>query len=82
MGNNSWTWAELSSEQLALVREAEQTLGADYLVVLQEAGEAADGVDEPAVDDIQIASLTESQLECLQGLEQQLGAMILAYQSV
>ena len=61
--------------------EAEQTLGADYLVVLQAAEQPAAGVDEPAAAAIEIAPLTESQIECLQGLEQQLGAMILAYQS-
>ena len=79
MSNANWTWADLTNVQLQQLTEAENTLGTDYLLVYQpgqtQAGPATDffpgGVD--------VATLTPSQVECLQGLENQLHAVIVAY---
>jgi hypothetical protein len=78
MSDTAWVWADLNDQQLRMVTFAEQTLGADYLVAFQPArpGDAsASGIPE-GVDH---AVLTESQLECLRGLEAQLQATIVAY---
>lgn len=76
MNNKGWIWASLTDEQLRLVAEAEQTLGADYLVAYQ-AGERA--ASRMPLSNVQVATLNESQLECLQGLEQKLQAVVIAY---
>ncbi len=76
MSNTGWTWAPLTSEQIKLVTEAEQTLGADYLLVYQ-AGEQA--TSRLTLSHAQVAALSESQLECLQGLEMKLQAVVIAY---
>jgi hypothetical protein len=78
---HSWMWANLTHEQLDLLTEAEQTLGTDVLIAFQ-AG------NQPVVQDsalltggLQVADLNESQLECLQGLEQKLSSVVVAYQT-
>jgi hypothetical protein len=78
MTTNGWTWANLSDDQLQLVAEAEQSLGADYLLVYKP-GEQSTGVTRSAGQSLKAAPLTESQLECLHGLEQQLNAVVVAY---
>jgi hypothetical protein len=77
--SRTWNWADLNSEQLEIVKDAEQSLGADYLLAFQPtaAGEALNKESTP--DGIHVAQLTESQLECLQGLEAQIEATIVAY---
>jgi len=78
MNNTSWSWAELSDPQLEYVTEAEGTLGADYLLVYQPESSQpsqAGGLS----DSLQVASLNPSQLECLQGLEDKLQAVVVAY---
>ena len=75
MPANAWNWAELTDDQMAKVATAEQTLGADYLLVYQPAG-AGGTATAPA---LRPAPLTESQLECLAGLETQLQAVVVAY---
>jgi len=79
MPNMNWAWANLTNPQLQHVAEAENTLGADYLLVYQ----PDRSLTSPAVGSLsgglQIASLTPSQVECLQGLESQLQAVVVAY---
>lgn len=80
MGSMGWTWAELTSEQLGLVTEAERTLGTDYLLVYQAREQAGVSGTRSLLDRMQVAALNESQLECLHGLEKQLQAVVVAYQ--
>lgn len=66
MNDRIWMLANLTDEQLNKVQEAERTLGAEYILVFQPAS-------------MQVAELDESQVECLQGLEQDLGMTTVAY---
>ena len=78
MSEKTWVWADLNAEQLRMVTFAEQTLGADYLVAFQPAdGSAASAASAPP--GVDYAELTDSQLECLQGLEAQLHTTLVAY---
>jgi hypothetical protein len=77
---NGWKWARLDRERLELIREAEQTLGSDILLAYQPDEQASVQVENISQMQIQIASLNESQMECLQGLEAQVGAVVVAYQ--
>lgn len=74
-----WTWATLNEEQLQRVETAEQTLGADILLVYQPNPPAAGAAEATQPQGLQLAPLTESQLECLHGLETQLQAVVVAY---
>jgi hypothetical protein len=60
------------------VAEAESTLGADYLLVYQSGQLMASQFVESS-GGLQVAALNSSQLECLQGLENQLQAVVVAY---
>jgi hypothetical protein len=79
MSAQEWTWANLTSDELALVNEAERTLGATYVLAYRPAPQAPGGSVEPHLQSVRAASLTESQLECLQGLEAQLHTILVAY---
>ena len=68
MNDKIWILAKLTDGQLRLVKEAEQTLGSIQVLVFQPG-------------DLKVAGLNESQIECLQGLEKNLGGLtIVAYQ--
>jgi len=60
-----WTLARLTPEQERLLKEAEALLADGVLLAFTK-------------DQISGSELTPSQLECLQGLEQQLGIVIVA----
>lgn len=78
MTNPTWTWADLSPDQQRLLSEAEQSLGADYLLAFAPGG-AAPADERRPVSGITTAALSESELECLNGLENQLGSVVVAY---
>jgi hypothetical protein len=79
MGAISWTWADLSDDQMKLVAEAEGSLGADYLLAYRPwDGEMPRSI-RFALLELQPAGLDESQLDCLIGLESQVDAVIVAY---
>ena len=80
MSFHGWMWAALSPDQLALIAEAEQTLGADYLLVYVPDDGTTPDDEEPAAPPawMHTARLNESQLECLQGLEAMVSATIVA----
>lgn len=80
MTNSEWTWAELDGEQLGLLQEAEATLGADILLAYQQESHIQPHAPEVAQMGLYVAALDESQLECLQGLEQTVQAVVIAYQ--
>ena len=77
MADNRWTWAKLTDDQLELVAEAEQTLDMDYLLAYQPSQEPPGQTVGP--QELEVAPLTESQLECLQGLETKLQAVVVGY---
>jgi hypothetical protein len=78
MSANGWTWASLNDNQLQLLSEAEQSLGAGYLLAYQPTQHTSRAV-EARVRSLQAAPLSESELESLRGLETQLQAVVVAY---
>ena len=76
MTETAWTWARLDDRAVALVNEAEQTIGADIVLVYAEGGPRADATHLG----LRPAPLDASQLECLQGMEQMIGGVAVAYQ--
>jgi hypothetical protein len=79
MNDRTWQLADLDERQLDLVREAERTLDADYVLVFRPVSDRPPSAVNLA-GDLQPAALDDSQLECLQGLEQRLRAVTVAYQ--
>ena len=77
MAEMTWTWARLDDRSLELVHEAEETLGADVVLVYAEGAPVAPSAARAG---LRPASLDGSQLECLQGLEKSVGAVAVAYQ--
>ncbi len=67
MENNVWLLANLSADQLRALQEAEQQLGPVSILAFQP-------------EQAKVAQLNESQVECLKGLEGQLGLTLIAYQ--
>jgi hypothetical protein len=79
MATQTWKWAALDPEQMALLKEAEDTLGADYLLAF-EPSDASGRMGESERGGLPMAQLNQSQIECLQGLETRLNAVVIAYQ--
>ncbi len=65
MARGIFTLTHLTPEQERLIKEAEDSLGGHVLLAFTDR-------------QVQPADLNESQIECLQGLEQKLGMTILA----
>lgn len=78
--SGAWTWANLSKEQLGMLEQAEQTLGSDILIAYRDTSRVGIGTGWVSRSGLQVASLNDSQLECLQGLEMQVQAVVIAYQ--
>ena len=77
MAQSGWTWATLTKPQLDRIGEAEQTLGANYVLAYRAEAGAPGG--NAADLGLQVAPLNDSQRECLQGLEAQVGSVLVAY---
>lgn len=73
--SDAWKFAQLDSKALQLVKLAEETLGADYVLAFEEGSNDA----PPKLDGLAPAPLDDSRLECLEGLEEQLGVVAVAY---
>jgi len=75
----SWTFAELAPEQLALVAEAERTLDTDIVLVYAPSDWGM--VDDMTVEaqGLEPVGLDPVQLECLQGMERMVGGVAVAY---
>ncbi|HEX9015123.1 MAG TPA: hypothetical protein VF960_03855 [Chloroflexota bacterium] len=65
MARGIFTLTHLNEEQERLLKEAESTLGANILLAF------SDSTVRPS-------QLDESQLECLQGLEEKIGVTVIA----
>lgn len=77
MTDTTYRWATLDANGLELVQDAEKTLGADIVLAYAEGGPRTD----PRLrEGLKPAALDASQLECLQGVEQRLGVVAVAYQ--
>lgn len=72
---DSWDWAELSDEQMGLLKETEETLGADIVLAF----ESGRGGSVDTQTDMLPAELDESQIECLMGAEEKMNAVLVAY---
>ena len=77
MASKGWRWANLNSSQMEKLLEGEQTLGADVLMAYSNGVEP--GPMRLPIGNLVIAELDESQVECLQGLENNLQAVVVAY---
>lgn len=79
MNTPNLTFAHLDGSQIQALARAEQSLGTDYLIALEPGTlDSAHSVTSPP-QALQVAPLTPSQLECLNGLEDQLHAIVIAY---
>jgi hypothetical protein len=76
MNDSSWSWARLDRQGIALVQETEATLAADIVLAYAQGAPLADASTRTGLAP---ASLTESELECLHGVERKLGIVVVAY---
>ena len=72
-----WKLAELDDNQLKAVHEAEDSLHMDFMLAFAE-----DGADQPPAyaADLRPAKLSDSEIECLQGMEKNMGIVAVAYE--
>ncbi|HEY3345654.1 MAG TPA: hypothetical protein VGJ97_12040 [Anaerolineaceae bacterium] len=80
MSGNQWSWAKLNGEQIDHLKEAERTLGARLLLAYQSDAQAKIQGEQFSKSGMHVAALNESQVECLVGLEQKIGSVVIAYQ--
>ncbi len=77
--SQAWTLAELAPEELALVNEAERTLDTDIVMVYRPTRWGTVDEDTVAAEGLHPVELDAVQLECLLGLEQMVGGVVVAY---
>lgn len=77
--SGQWQLANLSGDGMRLLTEAERTLGTDYLVAYTGAPVGGGQPGAGSLGSLRTARLNQSQVECLQGLEVSLGAVVVAY---
>lgn len=75
---SAWKLAALDEQQLELVHEAEEALHLDYLLVYSETG--GESADPHLADGLRPARLSDSEVECLKGVERKLDAIAVAYE--
>jgi hypothetical protein len=77
-----WSWASLSPEQEAFLKEGERTLGpgVDILLAYQPGSGARIGQGAFQQSKLEVGRISDSQIECLRGLEKKVGAVVIAYQ--
>ncbi len=80
MEASQWSWARLNREQLGDLAEAERTRGADILLAYRPSQKAEFQPSQFMNQGLRVTSLNPSQVECLNGLEQKIGAVVVAYQ--
>ncbi len=79
MEESSWTLARLNPEQMQLLSEAEQTLGALYLLAYKQMAPRRALPLDQVVGRLRAAELNDSQVECLRGLESRMDAVVVGY---
>lgn len=76
---SQWSYAELGEDQLELVAEAERTLDTDVVMVYRPSAWGTVDPEAVSAEGLHPVELEGSQLECLQGLERQVGGVMVAY---
>ena len=76
MTSQTWTWARLDAQTIALVEETERAIGVGFVVVYTPGDPRR---DVPASLPLQAAPLSQAQLERLRGLEAKVGGVAVAY---
>lgn len=76
---SQWSYADLGPEQLALVVEAERTLDTDVVMVYRPSAWGTVDPELVTADGLRPVELEPSQLECLRGLEERVGGVMVAY---
>ena len=80
MEQMSWSWAQLDAAKLKDLVEAEKTLGADILLAYQSVQNPNVKINQFGGDGLHVSPLNPSQVECLNGLESKIRAVVIAYQ--
>ena len=77
MTETGWNWARLDRDGIALLRETEASLDGDIVLVYR----PGEGLPAEAStrEGLAPATLTPDELETLQGVEQRLGVVAVAY---
>jgi hypothetical protein len=75
----AWTLADLGPEQLALIDEAERTLDTDIVLVFAPTQWGTVDEEVLAAEGLHPVELDPVQLERLQGVEQRVGGVAVAY---
>ncbi len=79
---SGWTFADLDPDQLALVIETERNLDTDIVMVYRSGSQRWADVERIAAEGLSPVELEATQLERLQGMERQIGAVAVAYKRV
>ena len=79
---NGWTFADLDPDQVALVAETERTLDTDVVMVYRSGSSSWADIERIAAEGLRPVDLDPAQLASLQGLEQRIGAVAVAYRRV
>jgi hypothetical protein len=82
MSANNWIFATLENDQLELIKEGETALGVDYLVAYRQDEGAHPGYINLFLEGLSAATLDDREIECLEGLEQRIQAVVVAYKRV
>jgi hypothetical protein len=81
MNHTDWNWAQLNLDQLEKLKQEEESLGVDYLLAYQEDENADARMLEAFRSGLQTAELDQDQIQHLEGLESDLGAVVIAYKN-
>ncbi len=76
MTGQTWTWAKLDAQTIALVEETERAIGVGFVVIYAPGDPRR---DMPASLPLEAAPLSDIQLEHLRRLEATVGGVAVAY---
>jgi len=79
MAADKWIFAKLDNDQLELIKQGEAALGVDYLLAFRQDESARPGNIGLILEGLTAASMDDSEIECLEGLELRLQAVVVAY---
>jgi hypothetical protein len=77
-----WSYADLESDQLALVAEAEQALDTDIVLAFQPSRWGTVDPEGVVADGLRPVDLEATQLEHLREIEDRVGGVLVAYRRV
>jgi hypothetical protein len=77
-----WSYADLGTDELALVAEAERTLDTDIVLAFQPTRWGTIDPDSVVADGLRPVDLSASQLEHLREIEDRVGGVLVAYRRV